>query len=113
MAISLIMGMLVESLFIRSHLIIYIGTASTSPWPPPWVLLLWPLFAITLPVWQLKLTYVPWQILVGSTCALAYAAGVRAGAARFPHPAISLSMMAVTWSGLLPLLVWLSKRLRL
>ncbi len=113
MVILLMIGWVVEFLLLRSHLIIYVGTAPNSLWPPIWVLLLWPLFGILLPVWQQKMTTLPWQILMGFLCPLAYAAGAHAGAAILPHPAYDFCMMSILWSCLLPALLGLSRHFSL
>lgn len=90
--------------------------ASGSLWwlPPLWLLGLWFMFATTLNVSFRALAgrYRLAAVLGAISGPLSYYAGVRLGAAEFPHPVFSVFMLALAWALLMPVMVRLSERSR-
>ncbi|MBO9514897.1 MAG: DUF2878 domain-containing protein [Variovorax sp.] len=79
-------------------------------WPPYWLVAMWALFSICLNV-SLRWLRGRWLL----ACALgafggplSFAAGARLGAARFVETVPALLLIATTWAGVMPVLVWLS-----
>ncbi len=81
---------------------------------PFWVFVIWAQFATLLhfPLSWLSGRYLL-AILFGAVGGpLAYGGGIRLGAAEFgPNPLFSLTVLAVIWALVVPLLVWLSGRI--
>ncbi|MEZ5451079.1 MAG: DUF2878 family protein, partial [Thiolinea sp.] len=78
-----------------------------------WMLLLWPLFATTLNVSLRWLRDLPlfWSALGSALLApLSYSAGQQLGAIQFSQPSVALAAIALGWTVLMPLLVWLARR---
>ena len=95
--------------------VIAFGAASPVWWLPPlWLVGLWLIFGTTLNVsfqW-LAGRYGVAAVLGAISGPLSYYAGVRLGAAEFPHPVFSVVMLAVVWAVLMPVLVRLAERSR-
>jgi len=94
--------------------LIQFPTGTNAAWlAPPWMAVLWMVFATTLNVslrW-LKGRRLLSAVLGAAAGPLAYYAGARLGAARFPDPmAGALLAVAVIWAIALPLLVAASER---
>lgn len=108
-----LLGLLAESLQLRLGLIGYTGSAPAALWPPLWLLLLWTLFGSTL---NLSLRWLRGRFVLASVLAavcgpLAFAGGVRMGAAHYVEPRAAVAVQAVCWALLLPLMLALAQRL--
>lgn len=81
-----------------------------NPWPtslaPPWLLAIWAIFGATFAPLLGWLKGRPWlAAALGAVGApLTYAAGAALGAVHFAQSALALSVQALVWAGLLPLL---------
>lgn len=81
---------------------------------PVWVLVIWAQFATLLhyALSWLSTRYLPAVLFGALGGPLAYGGGIRLGAAEFgSRPLFSLSLLAIIWALLLPLLVWLSGKI--
>lgn len=95
--------------------VIAFGAASPVWWLPPlWLLGLWFIFGTTLNVSFVWLAgrYGVAAALGAISGPLSYYAGVRLGAAEFPHPGFSVVVLALVWAVLMPGLVRLAERSR-
>jgi len=95
--------------------VIRFGAASPVWWLPPlWLLGLWFIFGTTLNVSFLWLAgrYRLAAALGAISGPMSYYAGVRLGAAEFPHPVFSFLTLAVVWAALMPVLVRVAERSR-
>ena len=80
---------------------------------PGWLVAMWGLFAICLNV-SLRWLRGRWWLCAALGAVggpVAFASGVRLGAAHWVDAAAALTSIAVAWSLALPLLIWLSERL--
>ena len=111
--IALLLGLMFESLMVGLQLANYSNGMLLSGLAPHWMLMLWPLFASTL---NLSLGWIKtlapgWVALLGAVSApFAYFAGARLQAVVFDDLLLSLSMIALGWALLLPLLVMAAGR---
>jgi hypothetical protein len=84
------------------------------PWlAPVWIVALWAGLATTLHV-SLRWLLGRWWLaaLFGALGGpLAFYAGMRLGAVRFPDPALALAALAAGWSILMPLVCWIAVKL--
>jgi hypothetical protein len=105
---ALLMGLCFESALVLSGLAIYSNGLLFGHLAPHWMLMMWVVFATTINVsmrW-LKALHIGWAALLGAILApLSYLAGSRLGAVTFSDPLIALSVIALGWAVLLPLLV--------
>ena len=108
----LLLGAIIESAFVASHVTAYPGSMASMPGHAPlWMAGLWALFSTTLDV---SLSWLKGRALLGSTLgaaagALSYAAGARLGALVLPSR-YSLWAIAAVWALVLPLLVEFANR---
>lgn len=111
--LALSFGLVFESLLVNFQLARYSNGILFPGLAPYWMILMWPLFASTLNLsmaWMKNLA--PFMIaLLGAILApLAYFAGARMQAVVFDDVFLSLSMIAIGWAILLPLLVLTANR---
>ena len=110
-----ILGFAVESLFIASGAISFVGVALFGFGPPLWILAMWLAFA-TLPHGCLNWLRGKWllQIILGGlTGPLSYLAGGKLGGATLHEPILtSLAIIGVGWAVALPVIFWFADRLR-
>ena len=107
----LLLGAALETIQVRLGFVRYADAGSS--WPPPWLVLLWPLLAITLNVSLRWLRGRPWLAVVlgGIGGPLAFAGGVRLGAAQWVDETAALVSLAVLWAAVMPMLLVLARRL--
>ena len=109
---TLLFGVVFESLQATTHAVSYTFGTIDPRLPPQWLLAMWALFAITLNVslrW-LKRRWLVAAVLGGVGGPLAFAGGVRLGAATFIDRPRALWALAVGWAVAMPVLMWLSDR---
>ncbi len=96
--------------------LIYLGVLSgpgVNVLPPPWLTLLWPLFATTLCYCMEWFQKRPWAAVPAGAIAGAtsYYAGVKLSGISFGLPLVtSLSIIALVWAVVFPLCLWLAVR---
>jgi hypothetical protein len=109
----LILGFLVESVFIALGTITYVGTPILDFGPPLWIMAMWLAFA-TLPHGCLNWLHGKWllQIVLGGLSGpLSYLAGGKLGGATLHEPVLqSLTIIGAGWAIALPLIFWLAGR---
>ena len=108
-----LLGLLVDSLHIGTGVLFFpIGSLHPAV-PPPWILVLWLQFAMTLHyalAW-LAGRYLLAAVLGGVSGALAYGAGVRLGAAAFgPDQLRCLVQIGMSWCVVMVVLLWIAAR---
>ncbi|MEY6433397.1 DUF2878 domain-containing protein [Thioalkalicoccus limnaeus] len=106
-------GTLWEGLLVGFGLIRYPSGLFADWLPPIWIVALWVVFASTLNV-SLRWLRGRWRLamVMGAIGGpMAFAAGERLGAATFPDPVLSLTVIGAGWALMTPLLVWLAERL--
>lgn len=109
-----LIGMVVDSLKKVTGLITYAGDIHVGWLAPPWIIAMWLLFSTSLngSLSWLKGRYVLAVILGAVFGPLSYVSGVRLGAAEFNFDFwITVGVLAMVWGLVVPILVWLSKRL--
>jgi hypothetical protein len=109
LVLSLVLGLLVDAVHIRTGVLSFpLGSLHPS-WPPPWILVLWLQFAMTL---HYSLAWLNGRYLLGALLGavsgpLAYWAGVRLGAAGFGEDLIRcLLQIGVLWALVMVFLLW-------
>lgn len=110
--VSLLMGGAVDSA-LQSLSVISFAGASLSPLSPPWLWMLWVLFALTLHSSLAFLKGLHWSLLAGLGAVfgpLSYIVGARMGAATFDGSLVSTAALALAWALALPLLVLIAAR---
>jgi len=111
--IALGFGLVFESLLVIFELAHYSSGMLHSALAPYWMILLWPLFASTLNVsmaWMKNLAPLLIALLGALLAPFAYFAGAGMQAVVFEDVFLSLSMIALGWSILLPVLVLSAKQ---
>lgn len=111
--IAILLGLIFESLLVNLQLARYSNGILLSGLAPHWMILMWPLFATTMNLsmrWMKDLA--PWWVAaLGALLApFAYFAGARLQAVVFDDLVLSLSMIALGWALLLPVLVLSARR---
>ncbi len=106
-------GLVFESFVVWQGHVRYPSGQPIAGLAPYWMVALWGLLAIALNVTMRWLRGKPWlAALLGAVAGpAAFASGVRLGGAQFVQARPALLTLAVAWSLLTPLLVWLSVRL--
>jgi hypothetical protein len=97
---SLLLGLLVDSVHIRTGVLVFPLGSFHPALPPAWILVLWLQFAMTLhySLGWLRGRYVLGALLGSVSGALAYWAGVRLGAAAFGAELVhSLVQIGLSW----------------
>lgn len=113
-AAACLIGVLVDSLQQASGLFRFRTDPSWSLWLPLWVFVIWAQFAS---LFRFALHWLKRSYLLGALFGffggpLAYWAGIRLGAAEFGHsPELTLAVLAVVWSLVVPLLLWLRQQI--
>lgn len=113
-SIALLIGMIYESIVTYLGLAIYTNGQLSELLAPVWLILMWPLFATTLNIsmrWLKSMPYWSTALFGAIFAPLAYFAGERLGAVVYVDFAIAMTVIAVAWSVLLPLLVIASTKL--
>lgn len=109
---ALVIGALWDSLLVWTGLLSYRNGILFSDLAPHWIVAMWALFATTLNV-SLRWLKGRWLLAVvfGAIGGpLAYYAGFRLGAVNMANQANALVALAIGWSLIMPLLVYLSQR---
>lgn len=109
---SLLLGLLVDSIHIRTGVLVFPIGSFHPGLPPAWILVLWLQFAMTLHYSLGWLTDRYWigAILGSVSGALAYWAGVRLGAAQFSDDNIfrCLMQIGVSWGIVMVILLYIA-----
>ncbi|MBV5317207.1 MAG: DUF2878 domain-containing protein [Desulfobulbaceae bacterium] len=109
LVLSLALGLLVDAVHIQTGILLFPVGSLHPGLPPPWILVLWLQFAMTL---HYSLAWLNGRYLIGALLGalsgpLAYWAGVRLGAAGFGDDLIRcLLQIGVLWAVVLVLLLW-------
>ncbi|MEM7277293.1 MAG: DUF2878 domain-containing protein [Pseudomonadota bacterium] len=106
---AVFMGTVWETFIIASGTIDYAGFSSALP--PPWIIGLWALFAISL---TRSLAWMQTRLLLAATVGglivpASYLAGAALGAAAIPAPLPFFLLQAIGWAILLPGLLWIAR----
>jgi uncharacterized membrane protein len=111
---SLLLGLLVDSIHIRTGVLAFPIGSFHPGLPPAWILVLWLQFAMTLhySLGWLAGRYWIGAILGSVSGALAYWAGVRLGAAQFSDDNIFRCLMQIgaSWGMVMVILLWVAAR---
>jgi hypothetical protein len=113
LALVTLLGGLSDALLLRSG-VLHFAAADLGPaCPPSWMLALWLGFATSLNVSLRWMQGHPvWAALLGAVGGVAsYAGGARLGAATLLAPVTALVLVALCWAALMPLFMWLARRL--
>lgn len=108
----LIIGFTWDSLLVTLGLLQFNSGVLHPALAPHWILAMWALFATTLNVsmnW-LKGRYFLAGVFGAFGGPMAYYAGLKLGAVSMPSPMQALILLAIGWSIIMPLLVFLSER---
>ncbi|MDM0019414.1 DUF2878 domain-containing protein [Variovorax saccharolyticus] len=110
--LAMLIGFATESVHTAMGRVIYPSGQFDARLAPYWIVALWGLFAIALNVTLRWLRHRLWlAALLGAVAGpLAFASGVRLGAAQFVDARPALLALALGWAFALPALVWLSSR---
>ncbi len=105
--ISLVLGLILDSIWQLSGLIEYKHSALFFPFAPYWILLLWIAFAMTLKhsmqwVFQYKKLAIVFAALGGT---LSYFAAERLGAIEILHPFLAMFFLSFSWAIVMAILV--------
>ncbi len=107
-----LVGFLVETLAIQFGLF---QLSSLERLAPLWIVSMWILFALTFEG-MLALTMKPILLVLGAAVGgpISYYAGEKMGLITYARPlALSIVLHALLWSALVPLLIWLRRRIYL
>lgn len=114
LAFALCVGLVVDSVHIGTGALVFLEGNVVAGLAPPWILVLWLQIASTL---RFSLSWLEGRYvlacLLGVCCgALAYAAGVRLGAAGLgPDPTRALLQIGFGWGMALPLLLFVARKI--
>lgn len=111
---AMLLGVLLDTLLVGLGALVFPGAAGPFFLPPPWMVVLWGLFAATLSFSLSWLKHRPLTaILFGAAGGpLAYLAGVRLGAAELgTDAAASLAAIGLVWAVAMALLIPIVRRL--
>lgn len=114
LTIALIIGFVFESIVTAQGLAQYSHGQVFDVIAPLWMILMWPLFATTLNLsmrWLKSLSPILVSLVGAIFAPLAYYAGNRLGAVVYDNLTLSLSIIAIAWAALLPVVVIFSLRL--
>ena len=112
--IAVVVGLLLDTIYMRSGLISYNGQLFWSSIAPLWILVLWANFALTLGgcLSWLRGRLVLAALLASTGGPLSYYAGIRLGTATVSgDPLLLFSVISITWGIAVPALLWLSLQL--
>lgn len=108
---AIIIGLIFESIMTWQGLARYSHGQFLDLMAPFWMILMWPLFATTLNLsmrWLRSLAPLLVALLGALLAPLAYYGGYKLGAVEYDNLILSLSIIALAWAVLLPLMVKLS-----
>jgi hypothetical protein len=111
---AVFIGLIWESLLLASNWLSYSSSENNALFAPVWLVAMWALFATTINhsmAW-LKDRYFLALILGAIFGPLAFIAGENLGAVVFVDRTMALVALALGWSGLMPLLLWLAERIK-
>ncbi|BCR04947.1 membrane protein [Desulfuromonas versatilis] len=114
MLVACLLGVLVDSAQQALGVFTFRGSPDWPLWLPLWVFIIWAQFAT---LFHYALHWLAGRYLLGALLGtvggpLAYSGGVRLGAAEFGENLLfSLGSLAVVWSLMTPLLIWLASRI--
>ena len=109
--LALIIGLVFESMVTAQGLAFYSHGQVFDSIAPLWMILMWPLFATTLNLsmrWLKGLAPLLIAVIGAVFAPLAYYAGNRLGAVEYDNFILSMSIIAIAWSILLPAMVTMS-----
>ena len=109
LAVAAVIGLAWESLLVKLGLVEYVGHASS--WLAPyWIVAMWVLFATTVNHGLRWAKRAPWIAAVAGLAGgpMAFYGGMKMGAVVFPDATLSLTVIALGWGVLLPLLTWIA-----
>lgn len=112
--LACLLGAVVDGLQQAAGLLVFKEDPRWPFWLPLWLLVIWAQFAT---LFRFALSWLSGRALLAALFGaiggpLAYAGGIRLGAAQFgPDPPLSLTVLALLWALLMPLLVGLSRRI--
>lgn len=112
--IAVILGLSLDTLYMRSGLIAYEGQLFWSGIAPLWILVLWANFALTLGgcLSWLRGRLALAALLASTGGPLSYYAGIQLGTATVSgDPLLLFSVISITWGIAVPALLWLSMQL--
>jgi hypothetical protein len=112
LACAALVGLLFDSGLVYAGFLRYGSGMVVDGMAPYWIVIMWPLFATTLNS-SLRWLHGRWLLaaVFGAVFApLAYAAGGRLGAVDIIAMPPAMTMLALGWGVLLPLLVWFAQR---
>ena len=113
LTIALIIGFIFESIVTAQGLAQYEHGQVFSVIAPLWMILMWPLFATTLNLsmrWLKSITPLLASLFGAIFAPLAYYAGNKLGAVEYDNLTLSLSIIAIAWAALLPILITFSMK---
>ena len=111
--LAVFIGIVFESIISTLDLAHYNSGQILENIAPLWMILMWPLFATTLNLsmrWLKNITLLLTSLVGLVFAPLAYYAGNNLGAVEYDVPLLSLSIIAMSWALLLPLLVLVSNK---
>ncbi len=111
-AAALLCGLVWDSALLNSHVVAYASPGPVHLLAPAWILALWAQFGSVLRELLRWLHTRPrLATALGAVGgAASYAAAQRLGACTLPAPGIALPILAAGWGLLVPLLLWLARR---
>jgi len=112
--IAVIVGLSLDTLYMRSGLIAYEGQLFWSGIAPLWILVLWANFALTLGgcLSWLRGRLALAALLASTGGPLSYYAGIRLGTATVSgDPLLLFSVISITWGIAVPALLWMSMQI--
>lgn len=112
-AIFTLVGPITDSLFIWFHYIIFMSNSFAPYFAPPWIMAIWFSFAILF--FSTMSYFLDHYLLLGVLSflgfSIAYALGVKMGAAIVPQGYVTCLWIGLTWSLLLPICISIYKRI--
>ena len=111
---AVFIGIIWESLLLASGWLAYASSGGSSIFAPIWLVAMWALFATTINhsmAW-LKNRYFLALLLGVVFGPLAFIAGENLGAVMFLDRTMALTLLAVGWAVLMPLLLWLAQQFK-
>ncbi|NIE64384.1 DUF2878 domain-containing protein [Burkholderia sp. Ax-1719] len=105
-------GWMWDSLLVGTGWLVYPGRPAILVHAPLWIAALWTLFAVQLNTVFIWLRDRRWLAAVAGAAGgpLSFRAGAALGAVHFAHPLPAICALAVAWSVILPVSLWLAGR---
>lgn len=102
-------GLLVDTFFLKTGFIYFKANPFGANLSPPWMIALWSNFSIILYVFLKKYFLKFWLFFLASLVGFpaAYLSGINLGAAQLLHGDFSLLVITLTWSIVLPAILYL------